>query len=310
MYLWYGEDQLALEEKLHLWLERFYAKSDELLDKEELDAATASWQSVYGALTLVPLLGDKRLIIINNIFAKSANAKTIAENLVQVLPQIAESNIVLLINNGEVDKRIKAFSDLIVASAVSYFPKPTLLTAKKQITTYLAKYQYQMSYQAQDVLLNRVGQNSQSLKNELEKLALYADSKEITTEMVEELVAQSPQSRIFEMVDALYAGNITTASKLLFQELEYGTAPLQITSLLITQTRRLIMIKDAAENRQAPPQIPGVMPFVMNKLQQTARKTDLKSLVQFYRRLVIADSALKSGSESEAVLLPLVRATF
>ncbi len=61
-------------------------------------------------------------------------------------------------------------------------------------------------------LVMRVGANQQTLSNELAKLLSY--DKAITRQTIDLLTEQTPQSTIFELLDAAFAGNSKKAMEL------------------------------------------------------------------------------------------------
>jgi DNA polymerase-3 subunit delta len=130
-------------------------------------------------------------------------------------------------------------------------------------------------------LVQRVGANQQLLANELEKLLLH--ESQISRQSIDLLTEATPQSTIFELLEAAFAGNAKRTMQLYQEQRQLKVEPPQIIAMLAWQLHVLALIK-AAKDRTAD-QIAGeakLSPYVVKKSQGIARKltiAELKSLI-------------------------------
>ena len=94
-------------------------------------------------------------------------------------------------------------------------------------------------------LVERVGTNQQLLANEIEKLALY--DKDISKESIDLLTEETPQSTIFELLEAAFAGNHRKVQTLYAEQRAMKVEPPQIIALLAWQLHILAIIKTAGD---------------------------------------------------------------
>lgn len=306
IYLFYGPDGYRLHQKLDSWVKKFAEKSSVDFDMETIDAETADWEHIQAALMLVPLFGGKRLVIIKNVFSK--NKVSVLEKLIEYLPKVGEDLVVVIEWGAEIDARNAGLVWLKENATVHYFAKPDALSMRKLLDAYLKEWNLEMDMPAKGLLMQRIGEDSQAFMTELDKLRSYADDK-ITADMVNELIPEKIESRIFVLTDAIYSGKSAEAAKLMLNELEVGTAALQILGLLISQIRKVLIIKDCLERgigQQETQKLSGAAPFLYSKFSTMAKKYSTEKLVMYYLKLTIADSALKTGAEDESAMLELV----
>lgn len=121
----------------------------------------------------------------------------------------------------------------------------------------------------------RQGVTALELTREAEKLSAYADGEPITAEMVDALVPRHPDARVYELSDALVAGDAATAYDVL-QDLATGdepAPPIVVQVQLTNHFRRLAEVQalgpDASPDDAA--RATGVSGFPARKLAEQAR---------------------------------------
>ncbi len=80
-------------------------------------------------------------------------------------------------------------------------------------------------------LLSRTGNDMNNIENELNEIASYCNGKEeVTVEDIDDIVIFQPQERVFEMIEAICAGQKEKALKLYYDSIALKEAPFKITS--------------------------------------------------------------------------------
>jgi DNA polymerase-3 subunit delta len=141
-------------------------------------------------------------------------------------------------------------------------------------------------------LINRVGLNQQMLSNELDKLLLYSPT--ITHESISLLTESTPQSTVFELLDAAFAGNTARALQLYAEQRALKVEPQQIIAMLAWQLHIVALIKAAGD--RSPETIATeakVSPYVVKKSMTMARKLSLKTLKELIAHLLEIDQRSK-----------------
>ena len=144
-------------------------------------------------------------------------------------------------------------------------------------------------------LVERVGLNQQLLASELEKLLLY-DLK-ITRETVDLLTEATPQSTIFQLLEAAFAGNAKRTMKLYTEQRALKVEPQQIIAMLAWQLHVLALVKTAgARNSQEIASEARLSPYVVQKSQAIAQSLSLAELKKLIKDLLTIDTRLKRES--------------
>ncbi len=144
-----------------------------------------------------------------------------------------------------------------------------------------------------------VGNQLRLLDNELEKLALYAGDRPITVEDVELLVPQVREAVVFDLVDALGAGNPRGALRLTRALMdEQREAPLYVLSMIVRQYRLLLQVKELAQAGLRADAVAGELklhPFVAQKLSRQVGQFSLDDLRRAFLDLARIDAGIKHG---------------
>lgn len=164
--------------------------------------------------------------------------------------------------------------------------------------------------EAATMLANFIGNQLRLLANELDKLATYVGKgATISADDVRQLSAQVQEARIFDLTDALAARNRKQALDILHDLLSDGEPPLKLISLITSQVRSLLLVKELAQKGMRGPQIAstiGIAPFIAEKSLRQVTKFSPAQLENTYRQLLATDAALKRSRMTPEMALDLL----
>lgn len=257
---------------------------------ERLDGEEASYERMHEAAQSLPFLAPKKLIILRT---PSAN-KDFTEHFEQFLQDIPETNDVVLVE-PKLDKRLSYYKQL---KKETDFREFSLLDANG-LARYLVDYAKQqggaLSSNDARLLIDRVGTNQLILQHEVDKLLAY-DSN-ISRSAIELLTERTPQSNIFELLDAAFAGNRKRALELYKEQRAMQVEPQEIIAMVVWQLHRLAVVKVAGQRSyQAIAKDMGSKPYPIEKAQNLARRISLAQLKKMVTDLRTFDVRLKSES--------------
>jgi DNA polymerase III delta subunit len=151
-------------------------------------------------------------------------------------------------------------------------------------------------------LVERVGLSQQLVGNELAKLILYRP--QVSRETIDLLTEATPQSTIFQLLEAAFAGRTRVVLELYEEQRAQRVEPQQIIAMLSWQLHILALVKTAA-GRSAG-QIAAeakISPYVVQKSQDIAQKLSLPELKKLVQDLLIIDTRLKrEGIDADEAL--------
>jgi DNA polymerase-3 subunit delta len=201
---------------------------------------------------------------------------------------------------NKLDKRRKVSKTLVKKAVRVDCSRITWQDARKWSVQYTRQNDKKLDGAAASALVKAVGPNLTALKNELDKLILHAGERGIITlDDIEELVPNSRERSIFELSDAIAAGNVRDAVELGEQLLLRGEAPEAIIGFLSMRIRTLWQVKRLASEGRSERQIASdlsIPPFAARKASQTTRKLADNWFMDKLHLLAEADHELKSTS--------------
>jgi DNA polymerase-3 subunit delta len=284
-----GENAFGLQRELNKLVNDFVEQHGDLA-LERVDGEEVELARLQEAVTGLPFLASKKLVVLR---VPSAN-KQFAEQAEQILGDIPETNDIVLVE-PKLDKRTAYYKYLQKKTDFHQFPALDQQGLARWLTEAAKAQNGTISAADARYLVERVGTDQQMLSNELEKLLLY-DSK-IDRRTIDLLTDQTPQSTIFQLLEAAFAGHTKTVLKLYADQRAQKVEPAQIIAMLAWQLHVLAIVKTAGDrSADTIAKEARLNPFVVRKSQGIARDLTLPELKKLIDDLLKIDIAMKSTS--------------
>lgn len=161
---------------------------------------------------------------------------------------------------------------------------------------------------AKTFLVEALVHDTGRLTQELERLALLAEDGKITRRAVEEHIFSNREAVTFQALDALVRGDRARAIALFRREEKEPDAPFALLGLCAWQVRRLIAIKELAEEGRSAADIARELktsPYPIQKTLPLAGRFSVERLKHALTLLADFDQALKTGRIQPGVALDL-----
>src|SRR3569833_656997 len=291
-----GNNHYLLKQRLDELKKTFLADNDPL-SLREIDAESAELQIILEAVGSTSLFAQASMVVMRDL---SLN-KAASEHIEQIISSTADTTTLILLE-PKVDKRSAYFKVLKRLSQLEEYPE----TDSAQLTTWLiteAKKQgAKLSFSDAKTLVERAGCDQSLLANELAKLITY--NSEISSRNIELLVAKTPQSKIFDLLDAAFGTNKKRALELYSQQRAQKIEPQEILAMIAWQLK-LVSLAKLAGNMSAS-QIAtdaGVSVYPINKAQNLANSIALDKLKKMVSEAYRIDKLIKTKpKEPDAAL--------
>ncbi|MEO0374571.1 MAG: DNA polymerase III subunit delta [Cyanobacteria bacterium P01_A01_bin.17] len=316
VYLYWGEDRYRLNravEALHTqvldpaWLSFNY---DKIEVGSSADAATQMMQGFNQAMT-PPFGAGQRLVWLINPTLGRQDSEDVVSELERTLPALPETSHLLLTYTSKPNGRSKAIKLLQKQAQTQEFtPIPPwktqlLIQAVKQAASEVG---VKLSSDAVELLADSIGNDTQRLYCELNKLQLYAQqqSTALSAEAVAKLVPATTQNSL-QLADAIRQGHTSQALTLVAELLAINEPSLKITATLVRQFRTWRWIKLMVEAGERDERVIAKAAEVRNPkriyfLQQDVKSLRSPQLRQVLKGLLELDVSLKQGQNSTTVL--------
>ncbi|HUS27303.1 MAG TPA: DNA polymerase III subunit delta [Kofleriaceae bacterium] len=246
-------------------------------------------QIVSLAQTL-PMMAKSRMVFVRDIGLLPADE---AEPVIAYLAKPNPSTVLVAVTN-KLDKRLKLFAQLSKKGFLH------VLEAPRQVGPWVreeAKTQgVKMDANAINRLIDTVGNDLSRLALSIGQLGLYAGDRAVTSDDVDELVADTRERSVFELTDAIGAADRKRALAAVASLCDQRESAVGVVVMLARHIRQLSLLHHLRSTNVPRPEWAsrvGVPPFIVDKLIQQARGYSPEALAQATQRLANADRALK-----------------
>lgn len=222
-----GANSFARSQALRSVVDAFVAEHGDMA-LERLDGDEVTVERISEALTSMPFLADKKMVLLREA---SHNKQFIeqAEALLQGVPETTD----VVLYESKLDKRSSYYKLLKKITDYQEYAELDHAGLARWLVRLAKDKGGTLSSGDATYIVQRVGTNQQLLASELEKLLLYSST--VTRDSIDALTEATPQSTIFELLEAAFAGNSKQALKLYAEQRALKVEPQQIIAMLTWQ---------------------------------------------------------------------------
>ena len=203
---------------------------------EKLEATDLEFSAIMEAVQATPFLSKKKLVVLRDL----SQNKAVAEEIEQIINSISESTDVI-VYDPNIDRRSNTFKVLKDQTKFEDFPEIDSRNLPKWLVSEAKNQGAELSFSDANYLVERLGPNQNLLANELDKLITY--NPKIIRQNIDLLTEPTPQSRIFDLLDAAFKQNKDKALKLYDEQRAQKVEPQAILAMLAWQLRLLVIAK-------------------------------------------------------------------
>jgi len=306
VYLFSGEENYLKEDALRRIKETLIKPEFLQFNYDLLSGKEISGTELLNKLLTLPIGQGKRLIVIRD--AQKLNP-SVKDKIIEYLKSPSPTTC-LILWAPKVDLRKRFYTTIEKAgkSVVFYPLKNRELSL--WIKDYLSRRKRQISAQALDLLMERVGNNLGEMAGELEKLLIHIEKRrEINLKDVESLVGAVKTYTIFALTDAIGKKREKEALGILSRMMDEGTSATEILYMVVRQFRFLLRTKNLLEKKLPENRIIQTLalrPFVVKNLVSQARNFSLEKLIESFENLLQAEIEIKSSIKTPRMILELL----
>ncbi|HLL21720.1 MAG TPA: DNA polymerase III subunit delta [Kofleriaceae bacterium] len=238
----------------------------------------------------LPMMAQRRMVFVRDLATMPADD---AEPLLTYLAKPNPSTVVVAVAS-KIDKRIKLWAQL---SKKGFLHK---LEAPRQLAPWVRAeaqaYGVKLEPAAVNRLVDAVGGDLSRLALAVEQLGLYAGRRPVTSDDVDDLIADTRERSVFELTDAIGAADRPRALAAVASLCDQRESAVGVVVMLARHIRQLSLVhalrKQSVSRAEWGSRL-GVPPFVVDKLIAQARGYKPEALALATQRLAAADRALK-----------------
>lgn len=263
-------------------------KSDVDLTSEFFIFDDTSFDEALACIENLPLFSKRKLVILKHIEGLSREYNN---KLISLLDTIKQSTVILVLV-GLPDK-VLLKKVTAVGLVLDYFRIKIWDISKFVREQFLANGK-NVTDRAVEFICIKLGNDTSIIKQEIEKIAAYASSQVVDIKEIEPVVSSNATARIFDLIDAVMAGDISLALRK-FVPVCSQERPSFILGMLKRHYRLVARSKglsaDQIEKNLKQHQ------FVAKKLSQQAKKFDITKMRHVFQILLLAEKDAKYGGD-------------
>lgn len=257
-----------------------------------------SVDTLIAAAETLPFLAERRLVVVREHPALSGRAEA-EERLLEYVAHVPESCVLVFLHQGKADARKKLYKAIQKHGQVVNFAPLSDAELNQWIIRTFAALNKQCTGQTAALLAFTVGSDTALLHTEIEKIAAMTGQQEnIRDEDVLAVATRSIECTVFEMVDAVVAGQEGKAFGLLRDMLKNGSDRISILAMLLRQYRLMQHVKIMQFEKKPPQEIKqklGIASFAADRCLRQAQAYTGRQVKQAVDICLDTEYQIKSG---------------
>ena len=300
VYLLYGSKEFEIDNEI-----KKIINGANQMNISRYDLNNDDIKNVINDCETFSLFDDTKIVIADNAIMFTGSSNKDAEIIEKYLNNINKTTILIfIVHNEKIDSR-KKITKLVKKNGkvIEFNDEINIESFAKELLK-----DYKINYQNLKLLLDRVGNNPLIIQNEIEKLKLYKDNKEISEEDIINVTTKTVDINIFKLIDSIVKKEKDTAIEIYHEMLKVNEEPIKIIIMLANQYRIMYQSKELLKKGYSEKDIASTLqihPYRVKLAIQNSKAYDSKSLLKFLSDLADTDINIKSGKENKDLALEL-----
>jgi DNA polymerase-3 subunit delta len=252
LYYFYGKDVVSVERLVEVAKENIVPSGDDF-NVYKFDGKDLNLDEFTDVVESCPMFADYKCILVKDFNCEDYPAEYL-KGFMSTLENAPKSSIIIFYIIGCDIRTAKNTLTAKNKKLVDYVSKQgqafeavqkNLSQTTRDIQEYCNQNACNISYENAQLIANKCLCNSLTLKNELPKLISYANGREITTEMVEDLISNYYDVNAFAFAKAVVSMDGQQAYKLLNELYTLRAEPIAVLSAVASSFLDLYRVKTA-----------------------------------------------------------------
>lgn len=285
-------------------------------DLVRMDGGSATPADLAAAVRTAPFAGGRRLVIVERarfLRPRSGSPGRSGDDLPaggdapgalgweQALSGLPAEAVLVLLPEGAPDSRLRvvkvvsSYGGMVECGASG---REGQALAAEVVRETAAQLGLRLDWRAQTLLLATVGTACGALVQELHKLSLYCGERPVTAAEVLRLCPRTAEADIWQLLDAVEAGEPGQALRIAQAALGRGESPVALVASLASQVRIMARARErtlAGVPPRALSEALGANRFWVEQSLRRAQHFSLEALYRCLQELARLDLAIKTG---------------
>lgn len=316
-YIFCGIDEELIKEGINMITKPIIPEGFEDLNYIKMDGMTATMDDIMNACETMPFMGEKKVVLVyraNFLRDKTDSSGTKVYNEIKKylkdMPDFTVLIMYYLFNDKrETPKKNKKLIALDKVTNIVHFEKLKRDKFIKKVDELFKEQGRSIGRVELGFFCERVQNNFNIIRREIDKLIDYTDGREIKKADIEKLIPSKSEEDIFDLVDLISQRKIEKAIDIMDELLFKADQHMLIITSIESQFKKLYTIKIGMEHGKRVNDFVSelrVPPFVCEKLMNLSSKFSRKQLEGLIKLCIDTESRLKSTGVDKTMELELL----
>ena len=308
LYVFHGEETYLRDHCLGQLRERLLEGAMAEFNLHTLEGKELTPRALEEAVDCLPVMGERTLVVVRDCDLFRAGEKE-REEYIRVFSQLPDYCCVVFVYDTvpyKSDARTRLAGAIQKHGSVVEFARQEQSDLADWVRRRFRALGKDIAAGQANYLIFLCGDLMNGLIGEIEKVGAYARGPRITQEDIDAVASPRLDAVVFQMTDAISAGNFDRAAAVLGELFRMQEPPIRILYSLGRQLRQLYSARLALENKKGTAWLAGLWGlkgYPADKLLQSARRFTLPWCRRAVVRCAQADLAMKSGGGDGKELL-------
>lgn len=311
-YLFCGEEAYLRDYYLGRMRAALLPQEMEAFNLHTLEGKEFTLHALEEAVDCLPMMGERTLVVVTDLdLFKTAEVR---DGVAALLPQLPDYVCLVFLYDlieYKADARTKLAAALKEHATVVKFVRQDQGDLIDWVKRRFKALDKEIDAEQARYLIFLCGDLMNGLIGEIEKIGAFAKNHRVTREDIDAVATPQLDAVVFQMTDALAAGDFDKAAAVLADLLHMQEPPIKLLAVLGRQLRQLYSARLALEERKgagAVAELWGMRSsYPAEKLMSAARRFDLGWCRRAVVRAAQTDLAMKStGADGQDLLVGLL----
>ena len=249
VYLIYGDQEFLLQSAVNRLRKRVIDSGGFEFDIDVFDGENASIEAVLSSANMLPLMADRRLVIVKRADKFSTSELGLLADYCGA-PNPA-ATVVLVCN--KIAKNLRIYKAVDALGGIAEYKSPSKKDFPRTIVQLFAERGKKIGIDAAESFVRAVGYDLRHVDTEINKVvAFLGDKQTLSREDIEEVMLETAPVSVFDFLDAVGARDINQALVLFSRQMQAGESIHGIHAMTMRHLRNLIAVRAMLQRPDVP----------------------------------------------------------
>ncbi|GEL78338.1 DNA polymerase III subunit delta [Tenuibacillus multivorans] len=313
IYVLYGDENYFIQE-VKKRIESHLSQHEDEMDRNTYDMENVAVQEALHDAETFPFFSEHKFIEIQQAyFLTGQKVNTDVEHDIEALEEYVQqpvefTTLIVIAPYEKLDQRKKVVKSLKKTAEFIECTSPKIYEMGQFIKEMAQNEGLPLNEPIVDLMVERVGDHIEAVKQELEKLKLYFKDEPVTYEGAEQIISTHAEANTFSLIDHLVDLKLGDAIQVLKALQKQNEEPIALLALVSQQIRLILqakLLKQKGYQQQQMAQQLQVHPYAVKMALKRENRFSAQALKDMIKEAALTDEKMKTGKTEQWLALEL-----